>query len=743
MQAVKSARLVHVRGVVQGVGFRPFVYRLAMQRNITGWVRNGESGVTIHAEGDEGALEEFLQALEQHPPPAASITHLEVARTRTAAYGTFEIRESRRTDAPTVRVSPDLPICEECLYELFDPRDRRYRYPYINCTNCGPRYSIVRGLPYDRAQTTMAPWPMCERCLAEYSDPLNRRFHAQPVACPQCGPTYVLEKARAVVTAGYEAIAGAAQLLREGAIVGVKGLGGFHLACDARNPHAVAALRQRKYRKERPFALMVRNAAAAMELAHFDAAALHLLQSQARPIVLAPAKVHLEGIAPDNADAGVMVAYAPVHHLLFDAGGPGVLVMTSANRSSEPIAYIDDDARARLYGIADALLIGEREIARRIDDSVATATSAGAVTLRHARGYAPRSVASLPAGRSILAVGGDLKNAIALIVGGQVFLSQHIGDLEQYDAFESFKSAIRDLRELYEIGEQDIVVAHDAHPEYVSSTYARDLPGEKIAVQHHRAHIASVLAERGAFTQEITGFAFDGTGYGDDGAIWGGEVFRGSLERGLHRVAHLRPAPLAGGDAAARYPVQAAAGFVADLDVPDLHEPPFGFSQRYDAARELLRSNLRTFQTTSMGRLFDAAAALLGYVRPVTFEAQAAMWFEHLARAGSPVAAYPFPFSNGELDYRPALLALLADRRAGRDVRDIARAFHAGVVQGVLAVANAFDSERIVVSGGVFQNAVLLNGLHHALGNRLWANRAVPPNDGGIPLGQAALAAMK
>lgn len=589
----------------------------------------------------------------------------------------------------------------------------------------------------------MAPWRMCDRCFAEYSDPLDRRFHAQPIACPQCGPAYALEKASGAVTPGYDGIGAAAQLLREGAIVGVKGIGGYHIACDARNRQAVAALRQRKYRKERPFALMVRDVAAAMEIAHFDAAALQLLQSQARPIVLVPAKVHLEGIAPDNADAGVMLAYAPVHHLLFDAGAPSVLVMTSANRSSEPIAYVDDDARARLYGIADALLIGEREIARRIDDSITAAVPAGSVTLRHARGYAPRAVASLPTERSILAVGGDLKNAIALVVGGQAFLSQHIGDLEQYDAFESFKSAIRDLRELYEIAETDVVVAHDAHPEYVSSGYARNLPGEKIAVQHHRAHIASVLAERGAFEQQVLGFAFDGTGYGDDGTIWGGEVFRGSLEGGLQRVAHLRPAPLAGGDAAARYPVQAAAGFLAGLDIPDVHKPPFEFPERYDAACELLRSNVRVFQTTSIGRLFDAAAALLGYVRPVTFEAQAAMWFEQVARAGATVAAYPFPFLNGELDYRPALLALVADRRAGRDVRDIARAFHAGVVRAVLAAANAFDCERIVVSGGVFQNALLLNGLHHALGNRLWTNRGVPPNDAGIPLGQAALAAMK
>ncbi|HKE38116.1 MAG TPA: carbamoyltransferase HypF, partial [Candidatus Baltobacteraceae bacterium] len=516
----KEARRLHVTGVVQGVGFRPFVYRLACERGLGGWVLNGESGVEVHVEGEAAAIDEFASTLRARPPAAALIGTFESERAQVCGFETFEIRESERREAPSVRVCGDLPVCDACLRELFDPADRRYGYPYINCTDCGPRYSIVQGLPYDRPQTTMKTWPMCERCRSEYENPLDRRFHAQPTACHECGPAFVLEERTGCVR-GRDAIARAARLMYGGAIVAIKGIGGYHLACDARNAVSVAALRERKYRKERPFAVMVRSVRLARTIVELDERGERLLQSQARPIVLAPAKADFANVAPDNGDLGVMLAYTPVHHLLFASGAPDVLVMTSANRSSEPIAYRDDDARQSLSGIADAFLLGEREIARRVDDSVVRCDPSGPVVLRHARGYAPQAVASIPSSRPIVAMGADLKNAIAVVVRGQAFVSQHIGDLEHYDALESFKATVADLKTLYELPPEGTIVAHDAHPEYRSSEFARKLPGEKRAVPHHRAHIASVLAEREAFDTPVIGFAFDGTGYGEDGEIWG------------------------------------------------------------------------------------------------------------------------------------------------------------------------------------------------------------------------------
>jgi hydrogenase maturation protein HypF len=735
-EGLKEARRLHVGGIVQGVGFRPFVYRIARQHGVTGWVLNGENGVEIHAEGNAAALDDFERALLNRSPPASRISEFHAQRTARAGFETFEIRTSRHERVPTVRVSPDLPVCDACLSELFDASNRRYRYPYINCTNCGPRYSIIQALPYDRQRTTMRDWKMCSHCSAEYDDPADRRFHAQPLSCPQCGPAYVLESDDQTWRAD-AAIANAAQLLAAGAIVAVKGIGGYHLACDARRPASVQALRTRKYRKERPFAVMVRDLETASRIVELDQRVRQLLQSQARPIVLAPARVQLEGLAPDNRDLGVMLAYTPMHYLLFGSGAPDVLVMTSANRSSEPIAYRDDDARESLKGIADAFLVGERRIARRIDDSVVRP----GMVMRTSRGYAPQAVATLPITRPMLAVGADLKNAVALVVRGQVFVSHHIGDLEHYEALRAFKDTISDLTSLYEVAVNDMMVVHDAHPQYASSAYAMQMGGEKIAVQHHRAHIASVLAEHHSFDETVLGFAFDGTGYGEDGTIWGGEIFAGALRGGLRRVGHLRPARLAGGDAAAHYPVQAAAGYLEDFSV-DFTAPPFNFPQRYRDAKELLRKNVRVFGTTSMGRLFDTVAAVLGFTREITFEAQAAMWVEHLARASGPAQAYPFPFKDGQLDYRPLLERLIHDRIVGRDIRQIARAFHEALARGILAACSEFGQQRIVISGGVFQNALLTQTLSDALGERLWMNRVTPPNDGGICVGQAAIAAL-
>lgn len=745
-----TACSIRVRGVVQGVGFRPFVYRLAQAHMLGGWVLNGERGVEIHLEGTEEELAAFVEEMKRQPPAAAQIAEIEVASAPYEGLTQFTIRESERLGRPTARVSPDLPVCDECLAELFDPDDRRFDYPYINCTNCGPRYSVILSLPYDRCNTTMRNWPMDDYCIHEYGEPSNRRFHAQPVACPECGPGYFLLEGKESISDGAIAIARAAQVLRDGRIIAVKGIGGYHLACGAWNADATAALRERKFRKEKPFALMVRNLGAARRLIHISPDTEVLLLSTARPIVLAPAKVELAGVAPEHHELGVMLPYTPLQHLLFAAGAPDVLVMTSANRSSEPIAYEDGDALERLAGIADAFLIGERPIARRVDDSVARAGVCGPTVLRRARGYAPGAVATLPTRRPILAVGADLKSAITLVVDGHAFVSQHIGDLEHYQALRAFEETVADLISMYEVRWEDLLVAHDCHPEYASTSYALGLPvANRVAVQHHRAHVASVLAERGAWAERVVGVALDGTGYGDDGAIWGGEIFAGTLAGGFERVAHLRPVALAGGDAAARYPVQAAAGFVSQLDdVPDLMAEPFVFGSRYQGATRLIESGVRTFTTTSVGRLFDAAAALLGFVRESTFEGQAAIWVEQLACGAENCEGYPFPFAEGELDFQPLLCSLIQDRLRGRAPKEIARAFQRGVAQGFAEAVHRVCEERAihtaVLSGGVFQNELLLADLKPLLereGIELWTNHAVPPNDGGISLGQAAIAA--
>ena len=756
---VASACSIRVRGVVQGVGFRPFVYRLAQANSLAGWVLNGEEGVEIYVEGQELGLQAFVLDLKTQPPPAASIAAVEVRPADPLGLKEFTIRESQRRERPTVRISPDLPVCHACLQELFDPADRRYWYPYINCTNCGPRYTVVLSLPYDRPNTTMRRWPLDAYCGAEYHDPGNRRFHAQPVACHECGPSYSLQLPTRIVQGSEPSIREAVELLNRGSILAVKGLGGYHLACDASNSAAVTAMRERKYRKEKPFALMARDLDVARALIELSPEAEGLLISTARPIVLAPAKPEVgkvaARVAPDNKDLGVMLPYTPLHHLLFAAGAPQALVMTSANRSSEPIACQDAEALDRLSGIADAFLIGERPIARRVDDSVARAGAFGPVILRRARGYAPGAVAAIPSARPILAVGADLKNAITLVVDGQAFVSQHIGDLGDFQSRRAFQETIQDLISMYEVRPEELLVAHDSHPQYISTSHALALGvPQALAVQHHRAHVASVLAERGEWETRVVGVSIDGTGYGDDGSIWGGEIFVGSLKAGFDRVAHLRSAALAGGDAAAQYPVQAASGFLAQLEgVPDLMAAPFFFPERYKHALELVLKNVRTFATTSVGRLFDAAAALLGFTREITFEGQAAMWLEQLARSAPWTEPYPFPYRGDELDFRPLLQSVIQDRVRGRNLGEIARAFQFGLAQGLrdalLAICEARHLNTIVLSGGVFQNELLLEDLKCLLENerlqneslRIWTNHAVPPNDGGISLGQAAIAA--
>lgn len=743
-----QARALRISGVVQGVGFRPFVYRLAHRHQLAGWVLNDERGIAIHVEGSGQALDAFSEELRSEPPAAARIDAIDVHAIAPMGLEAFLVRDSAHGNSPTARISPDIAVCDDCVRELFDPDDRRYQYPYINCSNCGPRLSVVLALPYDRAQTTMFPWTLCRGCQQEYEDPASRRFHAQPMACAQCGPGYKLIEGLSVAAGEAGAIRRAADLLHHGSVIAIKGLGGYHLACDATNQMAVAALRVRKFRKHKPFAVMVREIDAARRIAVVSREAEALLATPARPIVLLPGAADLPHVAPGTSDLGLMLPYTPLHHLLFAAGAPEALVMTSGNRSSEPIAYDDDDAILRLNGIADAILLGERAIARRVEDSVVRVSAGVPRMLRRARGYATDAVVALQSAVPILALGADLKNTITLVVGGQAIVSQHIGDLEHYDAARAFEEAARDFAGMYRLDYHDMIVAHDLHPQYASTAFARTLPAAKHqAVQHHRAHVASVLAERGDMTTECLGIAFDGTGYGEDGAIWGGEFFVGSLGSGLRRVAHLRSAPLPGGDAAARFPIQAAAGYLSALDdAPNMAAHPFLFGHRFANARELVKTNIRVFPTTSVGRLFDAVAALVGFDGEVTFEGQAAVWLEQLAAESETRLSAPFAFQDAELDFRPALRAVIDWRLDGREPSDIARAFHRGLARGVADAARRIcmthGIDTVVLSGGVFQNELLLSAVRDGLSPslRVWINEKVPPNDGGISLGQAALA---
>ncbi len=705
------ARRISIRGVVQGVGFRPFVYRLAAEYQVHGWVLNGEAGVQIHAEASADRLATFLDSLQTRLPPAASVSHFEVQDAEPQGLVDFRIQHSRRDSAPTVRISPDLAVCTECLDEMHDPADRRYHYPYVNCTNCGPRYSIIQRLPYDRVNTTMSAWELCEPCRMEYENPLDRRYHAQPTACPQCGPGYrlVAHATDIDLALGEDAIAQAARLLREGQILAVKGIGGYHLACDATNAEAVDRLRTRKFRKEKPFAIMTRDLTQAGTLLHLSPAHEQLLNSVARPIVIAPARIELAGVAPDTTSLGVMLPYTPLHHLLFEHGAPSPMVLTSANYSSEPIAYRDEDALDRLAGIADWLLIGERPIERRVDDSVVTVRAGQVSMIRRSRGYAPGVVGRLPTDEPILALGGDLKNTLALVVGGEVFVSQHIGDLDESETRQAFEETVRDLLAMYEIRPEQLTVAHDLHPQFYSTRFAAAFPARRhVAIQHHHAHIASVLAEHELWDETVVGIALDGTGFGNDETIWGGEFFVGSLADGFERVASLRPVQIPGGDAAARFPVQAAAGFLAELtDLPDMTQAPFTFPRRYVEARSLVAKHVRCFLSTSTGRLFDTVAALSGFTRETTFEGQAAIWLETQARQSAPQPAYTFP----DLDHRPLLRAVIADRLAGRNPQEIAYAFHAALAAELVRQACGWCRERkvrtIVLSGGVFQNDLL------------------------------------
>jgi hydrogenase maturation protein HypF len=750
---------IRVQGVVQGVGFRPFVYTLATGLGLAGLVGNDPDGVFAEVEGPPPAVKEFLQRLEREAPPLARIEQVSTrAISPTRSDQSFVIAASTAAGPRRTLVSADTATCADCLRELGDPADRRYRYPFINCTSCGPRFTIVRDVPYDRPLTTMAPFAMCEACAAEYHDPADRRFHAQPTCCPACGPRLALD-GTVLANTGGNPIRDAAELLTNGQILAVKGLGGYHLAADASSEAAVAALRARKHREDKPFAVMAADLAAAKDLAEVDAAAAVLLTSPARPIVLLPRHPEAaiaRAAAPGNRQLGIMLPYTPLHHLLL-AATTRPIVLTSGNVSDEPIAYRDDEARETLKDIADAFLTHDRAIHIRTDDSVARTFRGRPMLVRRSRGYVPEPLtvdSAFP--RPVLACGAELKNTFCLAQGRRAFISHHIGDLENAETLRSFTEGIAHVRRLFDI--EPRVVAHDLHPEYLSTKYALDLADDDqdldlIGVQHHHAHIASCLADNGHGAERgpVIGVAFDGTGYGPDGTIWGGEFLIADLA-GYERGGHLTPVPMPGGAAAIRQPWRMAAAYLRDAALADTGLPVAKRNaDRWAAVTAMAAKGVNSPLTSSAGRLFDAAAALLGVRDTINYEGQAAIELEQLADPAE-AEAYPAGLETGEGPFQARgsdlLHALVEDRTGGVPAPLIAARFHHGVAAlieaGCLLLRDQHGLGTVALSGGVFQNTLLLNAAVarlEARGFRVLLHSRVPCNDGGISLGQAMVAA--
>ncbi len=753
-----AAARIHIDGVVQGVGFRPFVWSLAGRLGVRGWVCNSSSGVDIQAEAAPAVLEAFAAALAAAAPPLAVVEAVTVTEAESEDAAGFTIVPSRPEPGAYLPVSPDVATCDACLAELFDPADRRHRYPFLNCTDCGPRYTIVRDIPYDRPLTTMADFPLCEACAAEYADPADRRFHAQPVACPACGPRLWLEAGGRLVAEGEAAVPAVRRLLAEGRVLAVKGLGGFHLACDATSAEAVDLLRRRKRREGKPFALMAADLDAIARHAHVSPAEAALLTSPARPVVLLrprPDTTVAAGVAPGRARLGFMLPYTPLHHLLLEAAPdfPEVLVMTSANLSDEPIAYRNQESRTRLSPLADAFLLHDRPIHIRCDDSVATVVEDAPYLLRRSRGYAPLPVRLPAAGPSILAVGGELKNVFCLTRDDRAFLGHHIGDLDYLETFGAFTEGMAHLQRLFRV--EPAAVACDLHPDYQGSRHAREVARQAglplIEVQHHHAHVAACLADNGcAPGTRAIGVALDGTGYGPDGTIWGGEFLVAGYD-GYRRAAHLRSCPLPGGDAAARHPWRVALAWLreAGLDwTDDLPAVAAATPEERDLLASQLAAGINTPRTTSMGRLFDAVAAVAGLAPHITYEAQAACELEAAVDAGEP-GAYAYAVGDdGVIDPAPLLAELVADRRAGRPVGVMAARFHRGTAAMVADVCGRLRDDHglstVALGGGVWQNTTLLAHTCARLrdaGFTVLLHRRVPASDGGLALGQAAIAA--
>ena len=712
--AIQRLRIT-LRGAVQGVGFRPFVYRLATEMFLTGWVLNSSAGLVVEVEGPPDQLVLFEQRLEQERPKASVITVHEALWMEVEGSSRFEILASAGDSGKTVNVLPDLATCPDCRAELLDSTNRRFQYPFTNCTNCGPRYTIVVDIPYDRPNTTMREFALCPGCREEYENPADRRFHAQPNACPVCGPRLD------------GTIEDAAAGLLKGEIVALKGIGGFQLLVDARQPAAVARLRERKHREEKPFALMMPSLEVARKYCEISAAEVELLESQSAPIVLLRPKTGTDiagNVAHCSPYLGVMLPYSPLHHLLM-LQCPFPLIATSGNRSDEPIAISNEEAKARLHNIADRFLMHDRPIVRACDDSVVRLTHGRAGILRRARGYAPLGIHvahSLPA---VLAVGGHLKNTVAIGIGQDVFLSQHIGDLETLEARVAFEKAIDDLCRLYSFKPE--VVACDLHPDYASTQWAERSGLPLVRIQHHQAHVAACAAENNVEGAYL-GISWDGTGYGDDGVIWGGEFFHVEKDQFV-RIAHLRPFGLPGGDAAVREGWRSAASLIFEA---------FGPEAADSRVRAMLERSVNVNSTTSVGRLFDAVASICGVAQQNRFEGQAAMLLENEIGGSRAEEAYPLPSG----DWEPLISALIADKHAGIAVPRIAVRFHNALVEWILEVAAQVGLKQVVLSGGVFQNRYLTERAAVVLESRgfsVYMHQRVPPNDGGIALGQAVM----
>jgi hydrogenase maturation protein HypF len=745
---------LEIEGIVQGVGFRPFVYRLAGRYDLAGWVRNTGRGVQLEVEGAGADLDAFCRAIREEAPPLSVISGMRVQPLAPDGSSGFRILESAKL-MKGGEVSPDCEVCDDCLAELFDPKDRRHRYPFINCTNCGPRYSIITGIPYDRPATTMAPFAMCDDCLAEYHDPLNRRFHAQPNACPVCGPQLWLLDCSGAALPG-DPLAESVSALARGLTVAVKGVGGYHLAVDACSEAAVARLRARKKRDEKPFALLVADLDAVRQIAHCSEQEGRLLSGVERPIVLLRKR---DGnpvsqlVAPDNGWFGVMLPGNPLQHLLIKGVG-SPLVMTSGNLSDEPIAYRDADALGRLAGIADLFLTHDREIHTRTDDSVLRLSLGEPLFLRRSRGYVPRGV-KLPAAQpSVLAVGAELKGTVCLTRGARGFLSQHIGDLKNAATLACLEETVGHLGRLLEVTPE--AVAHDLHPDYLSTHFAERQALPAIAVQHHHAHMASCMAENGLDGQVI-GVILDGTGYGEDGAIWGGEFLLGDYG-GFQRRGHFGYLRMPGGDAAVREPYRMAISALYGCYGKDLFLQPVPFlaalsPQERSLFLKMLERGINSPLTSSCGRLFDAVAALVGVRTRISYEGQAAIELEALAERGTASAPYPYHVQSSDchrIDFGPMIAAICDDLARRREPADIARAFHLTVARGILEVCIRIREEsgiaRVVLSGGVFQNRLLTEETAQFLtdgGFTPHCHRLVPPNDGGLALGQAVIAGVK
>jgi len=743
---------ITVQGVVQGVGFRPFIYRIAREHGLSGWVINTSSAVEIEVEGEKGDVERFVGRIVSDAPPRARIEAVLAADGKPSGYHAFEIRESR-PDSGYQLVSPDIATCPDCVGELLDPADRRYRYPFTNCTNCGPRFTIIKDIPYDRPNTTMAPFHMCERCRREYDNPLDRRFHAQPNACPACGPkVWLADGAGRPVPCG-DPITETAGLLAKGAVAAVKGLGGFQLACDATHAGVVKILRERKKRPHKPFAVMMRDMEEVLAHCLVDEDEARLLAAPEAPIVLLRWR---EGsticrlVAPGNRYLGVMLPCTPMHHLLVrDFAGP--LVMTSGNLSEEPIAKDNDEAVRRLGGLADYFLFHDREIHSRYDDSVCLVVQGSPAPIRRARSYAPYPVKLPFKTNGVLAVGAEEKNTFCLTRDEFAFVSQHIGDLENLETLDHFADTVELYKKLFRISPE--IIAHDLHPDYLSTRYARKEEGRHrlVGVQHHHAHVASCMAERG-LTGPVIGVAFDGSGFGPDGTVWGGEFLVASYG-GFERAAHLEPMPLPGGEVSIRKPYRLAFAYLAALgaetgDLPSLLAIPE--EERAVIATQIAR-RINTPLTSSAGRLFDAVSALLNVVRTITFEGQAAVGLEMAAAAGGPGNPYPFSFEERDgpslIRLGDLLIAICHDLRSGVPLPEIAFRFHltvARIVRDVAAVlASRTGIKNVVLSGGCFQNRLLVglaSNLLKEAGLICFTHGQVPCNDGGISLGQAVVA---